>query len=42
METFSKQFVASRPAAGGESCGAGFYFYFRQADNIKRRKKFGM
>ena len=28
METFSKQFVASRPAAGGESCGAGFYFYF--------------
>ena len=36
------EFVASRPAAGGESCGAGFYFYFRQADNIKRRKKFGM
>ena len=22
-----KKFVALRPAAGGESCGAGFYFY---------------
>ena len=22
------EFVASRPAAGGESCSAGFYFYF--------------
>ena len=21
------EFVASRPAAGGESCGAGFYFH---------------
>ena len=23
-----KKFVASRPAAGGESCNAGFYFQF--------------
>ena len=31
-----KEFVASRPAAGGESCGAGFYFYaWRSADKTE-------
>ena len=29
------EFVASRPAAGGESCGAGFYFYFLILKNLK-------
>ena len=29
------EFVASRPAAGGESCGAGFYFYFLILKNSK-------
>ena len=32
------EFVASRPAAGGESCGAGFYFYH---ENTERKKHVG-